>query len=174
MRTFVALQTFTAQETRSHYVEGLSYTVRPGNRYLNALAEVWALEGKVRFIHNSPKSALKGTAVAYTMPPPPPPVVVWAPTIEPVVPVAQETPVEVIDFVTGTVEMKETPIIEEAVIEEAKPELLPHVAEIIPVEESVIDELSIEEPPVEIPLPVVVKDPSIWEKTKEAWRSLWQ
>lgn len=147
MRTFVALQTFTAQETRSHYVEGLSYTVRPGNRYLNALAEVWALEGKVRFTHNSPKSALKGTAVTYMMPPPPPPMVVWAPTIEPVIPVAQETSVEVTDFVTGTMETKGAPIIEESVIEE---------------------------PLVEILLPVVVKDPSIWEKTKEAWRSLWQ
>jgi len=169
MRTFVALQTFTAQETRSHYVEGLSYIVRPGNRYLNALAEVWALEGKVRFTHNSPKSALKGTAVAYTVPPLPPPVVVWAPAVEPVVPVTQETPVEVIDFVTGTVETKETPIIEESVIEEAKPELPSHVEEVIPIEELVI-----EEPPVATPLPVVVKDPSIWEKTKEAWRSLWQ
>lgn len=52
MRSFVALKTFECPELKSMYVEGLSYTIKPSNKYLNALAEVWALEKKIAFDHN--------------------------------------------------------------------------------------------------------------------------
>lgn len=52
MRSFVALKTFKCDELESVYVEGLSYTIHQGNRYLNALAEVWSLEGKITFDHS--------------------------------------------------------------------------------------------------------------------------
>lgn len=61
MRTFKALQTFEAPESKSTYIEGLSYTIVDNNHMLNALAEVWALQGKVEFLHsNSNQSKLKG------------------------------------------------------------------------------------------------------------------
>lgn len=52
MRVFDALQTFESPEMKSTYVGGLSYSIRPGNRYLEALAEVWALEQRIHFHHN--------------------------------------------------------------------------------------------------------------------------
>lgn len=63
MRHFIALQSFTSPETRSHYIEGLSYTIRPGNRYLNTLAEVWAIQGKIQFLPQTTKAQLTGTGV---------------------------------------------------------------------------------------------------------------
>ena len=63
MRIFLALQTFSSPETRSTYVTGMTYTIRPPNRYLNALAEVWALEGKIQFGHTSPPVQIVGKAI---------------------------------------------------------------------------------------------------------------
>ena len=73
MRIFLALQTFSSPETRSTYVTGMTYTIRPKNRYLNALAEVWALEGKVNFIAPPTVSKLRGHG--YTEPG------IWAKTV---------------------------------------------------------------------------------------------
>lgn len=44
---FTPTADFYAPETRSQYVAGLSYTVRPGNDYLAGLVEKWLAEGKV-------------------------------------------------------------------------------------------------------------------------------
>ena len=44
---FTPLVTFKSPETESMYVEGLSYTVRPGNKRLARLVERWLKEGKV-------------------------------------------------------------------------------------------------------------------------------
>jgi hypothetical protein len=60
MRSFVALRNFYSPEIKSGYVEGLSYTILPGNRYLGALAEVRALEGKIEFIHRLNEAKLYG------------------------------------------------------------------------------------------------------------------
>lgn len=49
MLQFVALVDFHSEETRSQYVKGLSYKVRPGNEKLRALAEQWQRDGKVVF-----------------------------------------------------------------------------------------------------------------------------
>lgn len=66
-RTFYAIKTFTSSETGSTYIDGLSYTIRPGNRYLNHLAEVWALEGKVAFEHKpESKAKIEGQATVET------------------------------------------------------------------------------------------------------------
>lgn len=65
MRSFIALQTFEAPETKSVYVEELSYTIRDGNRYLNALAEVWALQGKIKFGHAIPSVQIVGKAIVF-------------------------------------------------------------------------------------------------------------
>ena len=54
MRVFTALQTFDSPQTGSTYLEGYSYTIR-GNRYLNALAEVWEIENKIQFEHDPMK-----------------------------------------------------------------------------------------------------------------------
>lgn len=54
MRLFTALQTFDSPQTESTYLEGYSYTIR-GNRYLNALAEVWEIENKIQFEHDPMK-----------------------------------------------------------------------------------------------------------------------
>lgn len=50
MRVFQALKDFESTETKSVYCAGLTYTVQ-NNRMLEALAEVWALEGKVKWLH---------------------------------------------------------------------------------------------------------------------------
>lgn len=60
MRVFTAIQTFESHELQSTYCKGMSYTIRPGNRYLNALAEVWALEGKIIFAHIAPEPEVIG------------------------------------------------------------------------------------------------------------------
>ncbi len=46
---FVALKTFFSSEFKSEYVEGLTYTIRPGNDKLAELATKWAEEGKIAF-----------------------------------------------------------------------------------------------------------------------------
>lgn len=60
MRQFIALQTFESLETRSVYVEGLSYRIVDGNRLLGALAELWAIQGKVKFLHNPTAAVITG------------------------------------------------------------------------------------------------------------------
>lgn len=60
MRVFVALKTFESPELVSTYVEGLSYVICDNNTYLEALAEVWALEGKIHFEHDPIKQRIKG------------------------------------------------------------------------------------------------------------------
>lgn len=107
MRTFVALKTFHSPETKSMYVEGLSYTIKQGNRYLNALAEVWALEEKIRFAHNMTKCVLTGIGHVCEAPPPPPPVVTWAPAVmEPVI--VHDQPVDMV--IDEVVEQYEEPV----------------------------------------------------------------
>lgn len=60
MRQFKALITFDSPETKSTYLEGFSYTIRSGNRYLNALAEVWVFQGKVAFEHQPKHEGIQG------------------------------------------------------------------------------------------------------------------
>ena len=61
MRIFEALQTFEAPETKSTYLEGFTYTIVDNNKLLNNLAEVWALQGKIRFLHaESNKAQIRG------------------------------------------------------------------------------------------------------------------
>lgn len=45
---FTPLKDFTSEELRSVYCAGLSYTIRPGNKKLAELVQVWLKEGKVR------------------------------------------------------------------------------------------------------------------------------
>jgi hypothetical protein len=61
MRTFIALHTFESPETQSVYVQDLTYTIRNTNKMLNALAEVWALQGKIVFLHEQNKVLLYGS-----------------------------------------------------------------------------------------------------------------
>lgn len=137
MRAFTALRDFDSPETKSSYAEGLSYTIRPGNRYLNALAEVWVLEGKIVFHHDGKRTQVQGKGVLTTPPPVPPPVIQWSQVLEPVV--VEEPPV---------------PIPATIVVEEVVPPL--------PEPEPIQD------------LPPTIKDQTIWEKTKDAWRAWWQ
>ena len=45
---FTPLKDFFSEEFQSHYLVGLSYTVRPGDDKLAALVPQWIKEGKVR------------------------------------------------------------------------------------------------------------------------------
>jgi len=54
---FKSLQDFDVPELRSTYVKDLVYTVRDNNKILNAMAEVWALQGKVVFVHQTSQMA---------------------------------------------------------------------------------------------------------------------
>jgi len=64
MRQFKVLSTFESSEMKSTYVEGFSYTIIDGNRMLNALAEVWALQGKIEFVHQiKPHVEIKGQGI---------------------------------------------------------------------------------------------------------------
>lgn len=60
MRHFLALVTFVSPQLNSTYTKDMVYTIRPGNRYLNAMAEVWVLEGKIEFIHDHNNAKLYG------------------------------------------------------------------------------------------------------------------
>ena len=71
-RMFIAKKTFSSSETKSTYAQGLTYTIRPWNRYLNVLAEVWQVEGKIEFIHNNNVATVIGKG--YTDP------TIWAKT----------------------------------------------------------------------------------------------
>lgn len=44
---FTALQDFYSDETQSHYVAGLSYETRPGDRKLTELVPQWIVDGLV-------------------------------------------------------------------------------------------------------------------------------
>lgn len=67
MRSFKALQTFESPEMKSTYIEGLSYTINDNNKVLNALAELWALQGKVVFVHDQrPHAKLSGSGSVET------------------------------------------------------------------------------------------------------------
>lgn len=72
-RTFLALSTFYSPEFKSTYAQGLTYTIKHGNRYLNALAEVWKVEGKIEFIHEKNVATVIGKG--YTDP------TIWAKTL---------------------------------------------------------------------------------------------
>lgn len=62
MRKFIALKTFFSTETRSEYVEGLTYTVRDGERWdtLRSLVDGWAQEGKISFDVPEQSGGLEG------------------------------------------------------------------------------------------------------------------
>jgi hypothetical protein len=55
---FTALVTFYSPETNSTYIEGLGYTVRPGNHVLAELVKGWLSEGKVSL--GGPESRIEG------------------------------------------------------------------------------------------------------------------
>lgn len=58
---FTPLVEFFAEETRSHYVPGLTYRARPHNKTLRALLPQWEAAGKIRIIGQNPAAAqLKG------------------------------------------------------------------------------------------------------------------
>jgi hypothetical protein len=60
MRTFQALKDFESPELKSVYCAGLTYTVHANNKYLNNLGEVWALEGKIKWLHTPLVSGMSG------------------------------------------------------------------------------------------------------------------
>lgn len=55
---FTATQDFFSEETKSQYVEGLSYTVR--DEKLAALAKQWLKEGKITLAEPAAKVEGKG------------------------------------------------------------------------------------------------------------------
>ncbi len=57
---FRALETFDSEATRSTYVRGLTYTVRPGNELLARLVETWIGEDKVEIIRPPDKARIGG------------------------------------------------------------------------------------------------------------------
>lgn len=50
---FKALKTFDSKETRSTYVVGFFYTIRPGNDLLAVLAEDWVSQGMIEYVDQS-------------------------------------------------------------------------------------------------------------------------
>lgn len=135
MRQFKALSTFESPETQSTYLEGFSYTIRPANRLLNALAELWFIQKKIEFLHDDKRAEFKGRGFVLNPPPEPPPIVTWAPVLEPVI--LEQTPEPVERVVT--VESVNEPVVE-PIIDQPEPQ----------------------------------QDVSFIEKTKAAWRALWQ
>ena len=57
---FTPLVDFVSPETRSSYVKDMTYTIRPGNDRLAALAQRWHAEGKIEFKATRPPSSVKG------------------------------------------------------------------------------------------------------------------
>lgn len=57
---FRALKTFYSEETKSGYVEGFFYTVRPGNDLLKGLVDEWLEEGVVEVIYADPDKGKVG------------------------------------------------------------------------------------------------------------------
>jgi len=68
MRQFKVLQDFYAPEMRSAYVTGLVYLVRDNNHKLEQLAEQWAKDRKVVWIHASynPTASISGVGQAHS------------------------------------------------------------------------------------------------------------
>jgi len=61
-RKFTALENFASDETRSEYVEGMTYEVQDeDNEDLMELIDQWVEEGKVR--EGGPESELSGEGV---------------------------------------------------------------------------------------------------------------
>ena len=60
---FVPVMDFPSEEFKSLYVQGLVYTIRPGNERLLKAARKWKDEGKVRFLGEKteqPAATMKG------------------------------------------------------------------------------------------------------------------
>ena len=57
---FRALSTFVCEETRSTYVEGSFYTVRPGNDLLAGLMADWLKQGTVEVVELKSKISGQG------------------------------------------------------------------------------------------------------------------
>lgn len=61
---FQALETFDSPETRSTYVKGFSYTIRPGNEILARLAKDWLGRGMIEMHPGSePPSNVAGQGI---------------------------------------------------------------------------------------------------------------
>lgn len=168
MRTFVALQTFYSPKMKSSYVEGLSYTIRQGNRYLAALAEVWALEGRVRFAHNTTKCTIQGIGHVCESP--------YEPTIDPQE-IVEEIPI-IEPLIPEPIALTLAPEPETCEVVEAS---LPVVEEVFEatVEVKVVEEnpvlLFVEEPLEPLPEPPIVEpELGYWEMTKKALRAMWR
>jgi len=58
---FRPLQTFEEPQTLSTYMEGLLYTVRPGNDLLHGLVQGWLEEKKVELVE--PQSRVAGSGL---------------------------------------------------------------------------------------------------------------
>ena len=63
MFKFVALKDFYSPEFKSQYVEGLTYTVRPGNDKLAAAFKDWEAVGRVKRVEGQIKVEAKVSAV---------------------------------------------------------------------------------------------------------------
>ena len=163
MRSFVVLQSFTSKETRSEYVEGLSYTIRPGNRYLNALAEVWAFEGKIQFHHEAQRPQIRGKG--------------WD----------KEEQFQFLQNANLDLKSKMTALQSTLSNEmEAHSQVRGHLSALADQSDRYINQLEFElqnktaayddlvtlMAPEPEPAPVI--DDSFWGKTKAAWRALWQ
>ena len=55
---FTALQDFYSAETQSHYVGGLSYTVRAADERLHKVIARWIAEGKI--VEGGPEATVAG------------------------------------------------------------------------------------------------------------------
>lgn len=61
---FKAKQDFFSDELKSQYVEGMSYTVRPGNTLLAGLAAEWKDDGRIEWIDQAtPEAQVGGTGM---------------------------------------------------------------------------------------------------------------
>lgn len=58
---FVPRLSFFSVELQSEYVQGLRYTVRPGNDVLDQAAQLWVSQGKVALISKHPKGTQHST-----------------------------------------------------------------------------------------------------------------
>ena len=164
MRTFTALITFSSPETKSTYVEGLTYTIRQGNRYLNALAEVWSLERKIQFEHQSHRPLIEGHGPS------------------------KDELILRLQNIRGSLKKEVTKLKQDAAYDaQSRHLLLMQLNETHEQADQYISQLEFElankevayqdlttllTPEPEIPFPL--GDVSIWEKTKTAWSRLWQ
>jgi len=61
-RKFTALENFTSDETRSEYVEGMTYEAQESDEVLMAIIDEWITEGRVR--EGGPESEVSGEGKA--------------------------------------------------------------------------------------------------------------